>query len=315
MLTDKEYPATHSMSTAWYMVDAEGNVGILDFEDNGPVPRSVDVEDAMVDELLFREPYKHEVSVHLTADELRLMLGSLNAPTEEYLFCDDIVSIDLAQRAAFLELCENADIESCCISEELGLYWLECYDCFDDDDKLLPDSTLDVMLKHGMILAVAKSPHLDLNVDGDKSDDVIERNKYARMPYYLYGQPYDPNFLARRINVPKIPVHISQVSPSLRDRLLRVPVRFRDMPTLQIARYLPCWLRNADDYKSVGESDYALLPIEDGTRRYLRLTPFTAEQCPHCPFRCAGAPSACLSRCTQMTEADMSELVTLGLAE
>ena len=34
----KEYPATHSMSTAWYCVDEDGNVGIFDIDDNGPVP-------------------------------------------------------------------------------------------------------------------------------------------------------------------------------------------------------------------------------------------------------------------------------------
>ena len=34
----KEYPATHSMSTAWFGVDEDGNVAILSFDENGPVP-------------------------------------------------------------------------------------------------------------------------------------------------------------------------------------------------------------------------------------------------------------------------------------
>ena len=38
MLIDKEYPATHSMSTSWYIFDEDGNVGIMDFNANGPVP-------------------------------------------------------------------------------------------------------------------------------------------------------------------------------------------------------------------------------------------------------------------------------------
>ena len=38
MKIDKEYPATHSMSTAWYIVDDEGNIGIMDYNENGPVP-------------------------------------------------------------------------------------------------------------------------------------------------------------------------------------------------------------------------------------------------------------------------------------
>lgn len=38
MKTDKEYPATYSMSTAWYCTDEERNVAIIDIEDEGPVP-------------------------------------------------------------------------------------------------------------------------------------------------------------------------------------------------------------------------------------------------------------------------------------
>ena len=42
MKTNKEYPATHSMSTAWYIVDEEGNVGIFDIDQNGPQPAALD---------------------------------------------------------------------------------------------------------------------------------------------------------------------------------------------------------------------------------------------------------------------------------
>ena len=38
MRKDKEYSATHSMETAWYCVDEDGNVGIFQIDDNGPVP-------------------------------------------------------------------------------------------------------------------------------------------------------------------------------------------------------------------------------------------------------------------------------------
>ena len=39
MKIDKEYPATHSMDTAWYCVDEDGNVGIFQIDENGPVPQ------------------------------------------------------------------------------------------------------------------------------------------------------------------------------------------------------------------------------------------------------------------------------------
>lgn len=38
MKTGKEYPATHSMSTSWYAIDADGKVAFLSFDENGPVP-------------------------------------------------------------------------------------------------------------------------------------------------------------------------------------------------------------------------------------------------------------------------------------
>ena len=38
MKTDKEYPATHSMDTAWFVSDLDGNVAIFQFEEDGPGP-------------------------------------------------------------------------------------------------------------------------------------------------------------------------------------------------------------------------------------------------------------------------------------
>jgi len=54
MIQDKEYPATHSMSTAWYMVDDDDNVAIIEYNENGPVPW--DVPEAITEDLLFGPP-------------------------------------------------------------------------------------------------------------------------------------------------------------------------------------------------------------------------------------------------------------------
>ena len=51
MKTDKEYPATHSMATAWYMVDDDDNVAIIEYNENGPVP--CDVPEEATEDLLF----------------------------------------------------------------------------------------------------------------------------------------------------------------------------------------------------------------------------------------------------------------------
>ena len=57
MNTFQEYPATHSMSTAWYFVDEDDNVAIYDIHDNGPKPRGVE-EELGIGELCFDLPVK-----------------------------------------------------------------------------------------------------------------------------------------------------------------------------------------------------------------------------------------------------------------
>ena len=44
MKTTKEFPATHSMSTQWFVVDEEGNIALFDFDENGPVPVNIPSE-------------------------------------------------------------------------------------------------------------------------------------------------------------------------------------------------------------------------------------------------------------------------------
>ncbi len=52
MKTKKEYPATHSMWTAWFAIDADGNVAIMECDDNGPAPISTS-EDATSGDLIY----------------------------------------------------------------------------------------------------------------------------------------------------------------------------------------------------------------------------------------------------------------------
>ena len=58
MKKEKEYPATHSMSTAWYCVDEDGNVGIFDIDDNGPVPVGGYRQNCVED--VFWEDFSHD---------------------------------------------------------------------------------------------------------------------------------------------------------------------------------------------------------------------------------------------------------------
>ncbi|MBQ0004210.1 MAG: hypothetical protein KBT21_11815, partial [Treponema sp.] len=46
MKTTKDFPATHSMSTEWFVVDEDGNIALFDFDEEGPVPVQIDESDS-----------------------------------------------------------------------------------------------------------------------------------------------------------------------------------------------------------------------------------------------------------------------------
>ena len=119
MKTDKEYPATHSMSTAWYIVDEDGNVGIMDFDDNGPVPFDVP-SDAVIDELVFGD-YENEVfsKIDLTDEQIDELIKNPHSPTEEEYWIEPIIQIDLNKEKDFFELVDNKDFKiKICVSKK-----------------------------------------------------------------------------------------------------------------------------------------------------------------------------------------------------
>ena len=101
MKQDKEYPATHSMSTAWYAADEDGNVAIIDYNENGPVPWQT--EQTCIEELVFGhdEDYKNGVflPIQLSDDQIYDLIENPSDPKDDYdswLF-DPIVQIDRNQ--------------------------------------------------------------------------------------------------------------------------------------------------------------------------------------------------------------------------
>lgn len=80
MITDKEYPATHSMATSWYCVDEDGNVGIFDIDDNGPVPVG-EYRQNCVDEVFYEDFTFDEAQfkrLHLSPDQISQMLEPMD---------------------------------------------------------------------------------------------------------------------------------------------------------------------------------------------------------------------------------------------
>ena len=274
MKTNKEYPATHSMSTAWYVADEDGNVGILDFNENGPVPWGLPEE--CVENLVYNyeedEVNNRRLGFALTDDQIDDLMEKPHSPEEEDSWWDCIIQIDTEKENAFLELAKNPDFDlDFCLSRERGLYSIDAYECTtsvgqEERIKVLNNSSLKKMIDQGIILKVYKEKDFWMN-DEWVDDKIVHKKRFSSAPYYIFHQPYWTEELPVCMNIPNNPVKLDQIPEKLRERILNVPGRFKENERFQIAEWYPC---NAyvDDTQFVDGCEYGLLPMSSGKMAY-----------------------------------------------
>ena len=271
MKLDKEYPATHSMSTAWYIADEEGNVGILKFDDNGPVPYGVG--DNCVEELVFR-PKKH-TKISLEDDQIYEIIGNPLVGDIKSYFC--ILQIDPQRTEEFFSLAKmNKHFIRRRISKHIGLYVIDTSESLTRDKKIKRDSLLDKIIKAQLIQAVYEN--VSLSTNNEFRDGYIEFTKdFESLPYYFYAQPYyTTRFLCRLLHEPKHPVTIDQMPKELRSRIIHIPVKFKDTQVLQIARWAPCTMEYyMGNTIIVDDCRYTLLPYDQTQKSYFLMNRLT----------------------------------------
>lgn len=277
MKTDKEYPATHSMSTAWYVVDEEGNVGILDFNENGPVPWELPEE--CVENLVYNyeedEVNNRRLDFALTDDQIDDLMEKPHSPEEEDSWWDCIIQIDTEKENAFLELAKNPDFDlDFCLSRERGLYSIDAFECISDTEQdglshVLKNSSLRKMIDQGIIIKVYKEK--DFWMEDEWVDDkIVHEKRFSSAPYYMFHQPYWVGELPVCMNIPNNPVKMDQIPEKLRERVLKVPVKFKETGRFQIAEWYPCVATGVSTRtEKIGECEYELLPLTDGSEAYI----------------------------------------------
>lgn len=287
MKTDKEYPATHSMATSWYMVDDDGNVGIMDYEDNGPVPLCT--EEIAPDLLLFgyQGDYKPDVLFDLTEEQIMASVeDEPQVPIWKDLWWASVVRIDTGKENRFLELCRNKDISTAiCLKKEAGLYYFSAWDCYRNTSEVIlkKHSSLQKLLDEHVILEAYKIKDFWFDSEFDeKIADVVHKQNYTSAPYYIYHQAYWRAFPAKRMIVPQHPVKISQVPDSFRHRMHKVKGKFADMETLQIAEHVPC--DSYDEDVLYNGCKYELLPSGEQKRVYCLVEILADNFRPYCPY-------------------------------
>ena len=128
MKTTKEFPATHSMSTQWFVADEEGNIALFDFDENGPVP--VDIPSENDSNLMTAEEdlgAKDENSIEyfeLTDEQVEELMLNAVSPSEYDIENDyDLfVQVDEANKNEFLEV--FSDSIEYCLSHKHCIYFL-----------------------------------------------------------------------------------------------------------------------------------------------------------------------------------------------
>ena len=301
MKTDKEYPATHSMSTAWYVSDEDGNVAIMDYNDNGPVPW--ETEQTCIEDLIYGHCENHKthdfIAVNLTDDQIDDLMENPHQPEDEELWFDCIFQIDLEQEADFLNLAKNPDFTiSMCISKERGLYSVDCFDCTEERGKkyvVIESSTLKKMIDRGMVKQIYKAKDFYIN-DEWKDDKIVFERQFSSAPYYIYGQPYWNELLAERLNTPINPVKLSQFPPALRRRIPRVPIKFSECQKFQIAEWIPCRF-NGEEEICINGFVYQPIVLTDGSKAYVYTTQGGISFFDYCSekseYECKDCSSAC----------------------
>ena len=276
MLLDKEYPATHSMSTAWYMVDDDDNVAIIEYNENGPVPW--DVPEATTEDLLFGPPTgvsdSCKTTIELTEEQIEELLPDfLDAPCSledvSYWWHRTVFQIDPRQTDAFLALCSEGGVPiKEIVSKQKGLYLADFDRCI-QEGKIKEGSVLQKMIAGGILTAAYEMKEFEFDDIYHKETRRMEYTKnYEAAPYYMYYQPYWVAHLAKRMITPRHPVKLSQVPENFRHRIHRILGRFADKEYLQIAQHTPCKVYGYSELThSSGIWSLTPLPMEDGLWR------------------------------------------------
>ena len=285
MKFEKEYPATHSMSTAWFGIDEDGDVALIKFDDNGPVPFDCGdngIEDVIA-VIMSTEHENGSRSVFFTDEQALQMEKILEAPTIDLLQFYALVKINVRNTTRFKELCIKNSTDKkysfpyLTLNEDIGLYVVDFFDWKNADRQYLIDNNI--------VLGVT---YWETYVSDDWNEElkkwVFDVN-FDGYPFFLYCQPYSTDQLTERTLVPRFPFRAEQLSDEVRRKALKFPLRFKDTPFVQIAEYLQADLnfdatRSEDD--GVRTVEWDCLPLTDGGRGWIRRSILGDLDCSKC---------------------------------
>ena len=227
MKTTKEFPATHSMGTEWFIADAEGNIALFDFDDDGPVPAVIADNDDFwggLDEI--GVPDKDGINSFELTDEQTLYMLKHFKPISDFSEeneYDCLVQIkdDEESLKTFISTFKE-DIE-CCLSHKERIYYVGWFWDY--------QATGDLKKKR---IALVKDICTGFIHECFDSEFLSDKSVF---PFYCYTQDYNP---LQRTAAPKYPLKENQIPEENRKKLIRLSAKFSDCKELQIEKYVLC---------------------------------------------------------------------------
>ena len=265
MKTTKEFPATHSMSTEWFVVDEEGNIALFDFDENGPVP--VDIPEQSVSYLMtaeedFGEKDSDTVEYLEMSDEQIEEIMHEAVPPEKYDIKREynlFVEVNEKFKKDFLDV--FIDRIDFCLSHKHNIYYIWSLKGI-DEPKAYEQRSLDTFYKTvKRVVCIYVEDFTEDNFDGNKQN--------WPLPFYVFKQPYSPySELAKRTNIPKFPFKENQIPEKQRHKLIRIPVKFSECTGFQIAQYAICgWYSSGKEIERKNRY-YTKFPLTEGGFKY-----------------------------------------------
>ncbi len=266
MIIDKEYPATHSMDTAWFVSDLDGNVAIFQFEEDGPGP--IPFTDLHTDALIpMLGEEKEGIPVmpftKEQVEELKIGLKPVKAAIEIRALSNILI---LPEKANAL-INAGADFDLC-YSKGEGFYHLMYWKDYNEED-------VQAFIDKGYILGAQQC---DIEIYfSDERDDQTE-HRLAHFPFYVYEQSLCSNFPPERVVVPKYPMKIEQMSDDAKKYMFSLPVRFEEKKSLEPSEFIDsqCWVFH-NHTKDVDGIKYMQVALTDGGYGYVKVVPHSYD--------------------------------------
>ena len=237
MIKDKEYPATHSMATSWFAVDCEGNVALIDFNNNGPVPTVVQEEsfESIIAKHFVDKSNKIRRTI-LTEEQVDLLVSCFdfepfNKDDEHFILDDSIWRIDPQLKDDFFKIMEGYEDSLVILSEEKGLYYIVYL-----SEKIVK-KYLKGFVKQNSLFICYFFIFTCIEEETDSNPPRLAEG-FENLPMFIYAQEYwDPPL--KRIHIPKHPIKANQLTEENMERVLHFPFSFKNKEQIPIHLYYP----------------------------------------------------------------------------